>query len=225
MKQILTLLIALSFLNVPAQKQDTLKMPVKPDKGVITTDSSVAAGSVPPEIICPGDKDLYTDPGSCSYTVHGSLLNAKAYPGNKNKAKGIHIVNDFNNKASLDGAIFPKGTTTLLWTVTDTNKNTAQCSYTVQVTDNEAPVIRCPADQVRTITPDMGGFYHASGTEFDAVNISDNCSGFEKNNDYNALRTLDNAVFEAGIKVITWFVDDAGGNRNKCSFKLTVLNK
>src|SRR5437660_4660504 len=44
------------------------------------------------------------------------------------------------------GSLFPLGVTTNSFVVSDAAGNTAACSFTVTVLDNQAPVIVCPAN-------------------------------------------------------------------------------
>src|SRR5437764_3916279 len=44
------------------------------------------------------------------------------------------------------GSLFPLGVTTNTFVVSDAAGNTAACSFTVTVLDNQPPVIVCPAD-------------------------------------------------------------------------------
>src|SRR5690606_35134783 len=44
------------------------------------------------------------------------------------------------------GSEFPIGTTTNTYVVTDAAGNTATCSFTITVTDEEVPTISCPAN-------------------------------------------------------------------------------
>ena len=52
-------------------------------------------------------------------------------------------------------AQFPKGMTTVTWTVVDTSGNLATCQQTVTVNDTEAPTITCPADLTTTNDPGL----------------------------------------------------------------------
>src|SRR5438093_3929839 len=49
------------------------------------------------------------------------------------------------------GSSFPVGVTTNVFLVTDAAGNTATCSFTVTVTDNEPPTIVCPSNIVANV--------------------------------------------------------------------------
>src|SRR5207248_11227393 len=70
------------------------------------------------------------------------------------------------------GSAFLKGITTNSFTVTDASGNTASCSFTVSVTDNEMPTISCPANI--TINTDSS---LCSAIVSYAVTSADNCPG------------------------------------------------
>lgn len=53
-------------------------------------------------------------------------------------------------------ATFPVGTTTVTYEATDNNSNTASCSFTVTVVDNQAPTIACSGDQMLGTTCPTG---------------------------------------------------------------------
>jgi hypothetical protein len=54
---------------------------------------------------------------------------------------GATITNNFNNSNTLAGAVFPKGITTVIWTVTDAHGNTANCTTTITVNSTIASSI------------------------------------------------------------------------------------
>ena len=68
-------------------------------------------------------------------------------------------------------ALFPIGSTVVSYLATDADGNTSVCSFTVVVTDNEAPSLACPANQIlSTICPDGEIPNYLSAAQF-----SDNC--------------------------------------------------
>ncbi|MFV8367918.1 HYR domain-containing protein, partial [Flavobacterium sp. XS1P27] len=94
-----------------------------------------------PTISCVGNQTKSTNTGVCTYTVAGTEFNPIAFADN---CTGSTIKNNYNNTASLSGAVFPIGTTNVIWTVTDaaTIANTTTCSFDVTVVDATAPVAK-----------------------------------------------------------------------------------
>ena len=171
-----------------------------------------------PTITCVGNQVRNTDAGVCSYTAVGTEFDPTAFADN---CTGSTISNDFNSGSTLAGAIFPKGTTTVTWTVTDASGNTATCSFDVTVNDTENPTITCVANQTRNTNAGVCS-YTAVGTEFDPTAFTDNCPGSTISNDYNSASTLAGAIFPKGTTTVTWTVTDASGNTATCSFTVTV---
>ena len=171
-----------------------------------------------PTITCVTDQTRNANNGACTYTTVGTEFDPTAYADN---CTGSTISNDYNNGSTLAGAIFPKGTTTVIWTVTDASNNTATCSFTVTVTDNQNPTITCVGDQTRSTNAGVCT-YTAVGTEFDPTAFGDNCTGSTISNDYNSGSTLAGAIFPKGTTTVTWTVTDASGNTATCSFDVTV---
>src|SRR6185436_1425979 len=97
-----------------------------------------------PTITCPGNLAFTTDPGRCSrsnvtYTVTFSDL-----------CSGVTLA---QTAGLASGATFSKGVTTNRFVATDAAGNPNTCSFTVTVTDNEAPTIICPANFSTTTVP------------------------------------------------------------------------
>jgi hypothetical protein len=171
-----------------------------------------------PTISCVGNQTKDTDPAQCDYTVSGTEFDPTSVGDN---CTGYTVSNDYNNTTSLNGAVFPKGTTTVTWTVMDASGNTATCSFTVVVNDIEDPVITCIGDQVRQVN-NGGCTYLASGTEFDPIGFGDNCLGSTITNDFNNSASLAGAIFPSGNTTVTWTVTDASNNTTTCSFVVEV---
>ncbi|MBK9744054.1 MAG: HYR domain-containing protein, partial [Saprospiraceae bacterium] len=85
-----------------------------------------------PNIVCPSGSPFVfdADVNVCSFTVPATALNATA---TDNCSGVVSLVNNFNNSATLAGAVFPLGTTTVVWTATDAAGNTSTCSIVVTV--------------------------------------------------------------------------------------------
>ncbi|MBP6976731.1 MAG: HYR domain-containing protein [Lentimicrobiaceae bacterium] len=176
----------------------------------------------PPEdciINCATPETNYpTDPSVCTYTVPGTELD----PIFVNCSGGI-ATNDFNNDVTLQGAIFPLGSTLVTWTVTDGN-NVATCNYTIIIVDNQDPSITCPSGSpfARNTDPNQC-YYTVQGTEFDAT-FSDNCPGSTLSNSFNGSSTLAGAQLPKGSNTITWTVTDASGNTAVCPITVNVTD-
>src|SRR5688572_33176166 len=102
-----------------------------------------------PTISCvssPQSRDA--DAGECTYTAVGTEFDPTAFDDN---CAGETISNDFNNTSSLTGAVFPGGTTTVTWTVTDASGNTATCIFDVVVSDTQDPTISCVCSPLNQI--------------------------------------------------------------------------
>ncbi|MFP4025745.1 MAG: gliding motility-associated C-terminal domain-containing protein, partial [Thiohalospira sp.] len=106
-------------------------------------------------------------------------------------------------------------------TVEDNSGNTAQCSYTVTVEDNEDPTITCIAPPTRNTDPGEC-YYTVVGTEFDPVDVDDNC-GYTLTNDYNGLSTLDGEQIVDGTTIV-WTVEDNSGNTAQCNYSVTIID-
>ncbi len=82
-----------------------------------------------PSITCPGNQNVNAD-DTHTYTVSGTGFDPLSVADNCNVAS---VVNNFNNSSSLDGAVFPEGTTNVIWTVTDDAGNQETCNFDILV--------------------------------------------------------------------------------------------
>ncbi len=113
----------------------------------------------------------------------------------------------------VSGSVFPVGTTTNTFLVTDGAGLTATCSFDVTVTDTEAPTIACPGPIVVPADP---GMCSASGVALGAPVTSDNCGVASVGN--NAPLN-----FPQGVTIVTWTVLDGAGLSATCTQSVTVL--
>ena len=112
---------------------------------------------------------------------------------------------------------FPIGETTVTWVVTDAAGNTADCSQTITVTDNEDPTITCPETINISVDAGVDG---AIANYTTPVGI-DNCPGATTT---QTAGLPSGSQFPIGTTTNTFEVTDAAGNTVTCSFDVTVTD-
>ncbi|MCU0434583.1 MAG: HYR domain-containing protein [Bacteroidia bacterium] len=155
-----------------------------------------------PTITCPAAVSASADNGSCAAT--GVSL------GSATTADNCGVASVTNNAPSS----FPVGSTTVTWTVTDVNGNSATCTQVVTVTDNELPTITCPA--AVSVSADNGSCA-ATGVNLGSATTGDNCGVASVTN--NAPSS-----FPVGSTTVTWTVTDVNGNSATCIQVVTVTD-
>lgn len=149
-----------------------------------------------PAITCPSDINANTETGLCTATV--------ANLGTPITADNCGIASVLKDYSST---VFPKGTTTINWTVTDIHNNTNTCTQHVIISDHEAPVLTgCPAD----ITTGQ-----STASWINPI-ANDNCPGVNVTSNYNS-----GDVFPVGTTTVTYTATDAANNTANCSFNVT----
>ncbi len=98
-----------------------------------TTDALPQFTSVPSNV------SYNTAPGLCSYTISGTALDPTAV----DDCGPVTLTNDFNSSSTLNGAVFPEGTTWVTWTATDNANQSVTHTFSVEVVDNQNPVVNC----------------------------------------------------------------------------------
>ncbi|MFZ1617286.1 MAG: FG-GAP-like repeat-containing protein, partial [Flavobacteriales bacterium] len=162
------------------------------------TQTVTVTDNIDPIISCPATVNTTTNTGC---TATGVALGTPTFSDNC----GTPTVT--NNAPS----VFPLGTTTVTWTVTDAANNTATCTQTVTVTDNVNPTITCPVD----VTANTNSGCTATGVVLGTPVTADNCG----------VATVTNnapVAFPIGVTNVTWTVTDNSGNTATCIQKVTV---
>src|SRR6185436_8759526 len=121
--------------------------------------------------------------------------------------------------APASGGAFPKGVTTVTCTATDsaTVPNTATCTFTVTVVDNQNPTLSaCPGNQ--TINT-AAGQCQAIAT-YTNPTASDNCPGVGA----VTCTPASGSSFPKGVTTVTCSVSDAAGRSASCNFTVTVVD-
>ncbi|MEI7595781.1 MAG: LamG-like jellyroll fold domain-containing protein [Bacteroidota bacterium] len=131
-------------------------------------------------------------------------------------ALGTPITSDNCSVASVTNdapLAFPKGATTVVWTITDGSGNTATATQTVNITDNTNPSIIAPENV--SVTTDLNCI--ASGIYIGAPITSDNCSVANVTSDQPA-------EFPLGSTTVTWTVTDESGNTATATQTINVTD-
>jgi hypothetical protein len=161
-----------------------------------------------PQISCPADVSVNNDAGQCCAVVNYIA------PAGTDNCPGATTA---QTAGEASGFCFPVGSTTNTYTVTAANGQTASCSFTVTVTDNEAPQISCPASV--SVNNDAGQC--CAVVSYTAPAGTDNCPGA------TTAQTAGEAsgfCFPVGSTVNTYTVTAANGQTASCSFTVTVAD-
>jgi gliding motility-associated-like protein len=110
-------------------------------------------------------------------------------------------------------SVFPIGSTTVTWTVTDGSGNSATATQVVTVTDVTNPTITAPV--AITVTTNSG--CEASGIALGLPITADNCTVASVTNNAPA-------TFPIGTTTVTWTVTDASGNTSTATQTVTVID-
>ncbi|RYZ56040.1 MAG: HYR domain-containing protein [Sphingobacteriales bacterium] len=154
----------------------------------VTTQDVTVTDDEMPAIAAPATVSVTTDAGACS--AANVALGTAAYSDN---CPGSTVTNDAP-------AVYPKGTTTVTWTITDAAGLSATAQQSVIVTDMELPTITAPAGV--NVNTDAG-VCSASNVALGTAAFGDNCPGAVVTNDAPS-------VYPKGSTTVTWTVTDAG---------------
>lgn len=160
---------------------------------------------------------------SCPANVAQTIIDGCAAtidPGTPTASNGATVTADRSDDKPLSEP-FPVGTTSIVWTATDSAGRTASCTQTVTVNidDTELPTITAPPDVTVTTGPDGATC---------GVIISDAILGQPTANDNGCSVSVSNTgvpagnFFPLGTTTITWKATDASGNMATATQHVTV---
>jgi len=156
----------------------------------------------PPTITPPGDVTVSANASGVASGVSGVSL-------------GTPVTGDNCSVASVTNnapGVYPLGTTTVTWTVTDGSGNPATGTQRVIVRDTTPPTITCPAD----VTVPVNSGSTANNVTLGKPVTSDNCS-------VASVANNSPAAFPLGSTTVTWSVTDGSGNTATGTQKVTVV--
>lgn len=165
---------------------------------------------------CPADFTLATDAGSATATL--ADLTPVATDSCSGQALPAPTVTQTAGPSA--GADLPLGETVLTWQATDDAGNTATCSTTITVTDQEAPTVVCPSAVTADSDPETCGAVVTYATPIGQDNVS--APGPTTAPGTNTLGS--GASFPVGATTETFVTTDAAGNTAECDFSITVAD-
>ncbi len=180
----------------------------------------------PPTISCPANINVNTDGGSCSAIVNGiapTTANDNCPVASITYTLSGATTGSGSNDAS--GETFNVGLTTVTYTVSDNIGQTANCSFTVLVSDNQNPNITCPSNisasnSTGTCTAIVNGIAPtSSGDNCSVASITYALSGATTGSGSN---DASGETFNVGITTVTYTITDGAGNSTNCAFTVTV---
>ncbi|XP_071786035.1 uncharacterized protein [Asterias amurensis] len=169
---------------------------------------------IAPVINCPGDISQLIPFGQSVVAVDWTIPTAF---DNSGIAPSVTA-----NPSYFPGHQFQQGTTTITYTATDAAFNSAQCTFTITLTqevDNINPVITCPA----AISQSIPFGQSVARVFWTTPNASDN-SGVAPTVTANPMFTP-GQQFQQGTTTITYTATDAAFNSASCTFSITLTQE
>ncbi|HEX8474956.1 MAG TPA: PxKF domain-containing protein [Pyrinomonadaceae bacterium] len=163
-----------------------------------------------PVIACPSNIVVNNDAGTCAANVNVGTATAT------DNDPSVSVSGTRSDAQPLN-APYPKGTTTITWTATDTAGNTDSCTQTVVVNDTESPTITAPPNVVASTDANSCSANVNPGTP----TANDNCPGVNVAGVRSDAQPL-NAAYPKGTTTITWTATDASGLTASVNQTVTV---
>jgi uncharacterized repeat protein (TIGR01451 family) len=172
----------------------------------VCTFSITIADTQAPVINCSSNLSLIADAGHCSRS--NVTFNVTA---NDNCDGPVPVIS-----VPPSGSLFPVGVTVVTNTARDSHGNTSACTFTVTITDTQAPVISCSSNL--NLTADAGHCSRSNVTF--SVTATDNCDGPVPVVSVPA----SGSTFPVGLTVVTNTARDSHGNTSTCIFSVTITD-
>ncbi len=175
----------------------------------------------------PSTITVSTDPGVCDHTATGGEFD----PTVSDNCGVEYVSHDYvpaPDTTTLDGAVFPIGTTVVVWTAVDVNGNSSTCVVEITVEDTEAPVFAGCEDvtfelsAAETCDPD-----ELVAGVIELLSATDNCSeGVDISLETMEILSTPCDGPEVGLLIValTYEAVDEYGNVGICELQATVVN-
>jgi len=158
-----------------------------------------------PIVSCPANIMLGADSGSCEAMVTYSATASDNCPS-------VNLV-----CTPPSGILFHVGVTTVNCVATDASGNKDSCQFTVTMNDTEKPAVNCPAN----ISVNAAPAQCAAVVSYSA-SASDNCGPPITPALVFSCSPSSGSLFAVGITNVKCVAIDAAGNKDSCTFTVTV---
>nr|MBP8239856.1 HYR domain-containing protein [Saprospiraceae bacterium] len=181
---------------------------VSAESSPVTTIPADCTDNTPPIITCPANISVVNAEGQCS-----TIVNYATPVGSDNRPGATTL-----QTAGLpSGSVFPVGATTNCFTVTAANGQTANCCFTVTVTDTQLPTITCPGNIA--VANDAG--ICGAVVNFATPVGTDNCLGAMT---VQTLGLPAGSTYPVGATTNIFRVTAANGQTATCAFAVSVTD-
>jgi hypothetical protein len=171
---------------------------------------------------CPNTTFTISTDGNCSNEVIWAIPIATDNCGT------VTVVETSSGGPYYSQSLAP-GTYNIQYTATDGNMNTATCNFTVEVVDDNAPLLVCQPD-LTVGTDDDECSWASLADQLNPLLAVDNCPGFELSYEISGVTMgsgMDEVpvtVFNLGVSTITYTLTDGVNPAEVCSFTVTVVD-
>ena len=143
-----------------------------------------------PAIVCAGDVVAGSSTGECGGVVDYDITATDVEDGS---------LTPTITSGLASGSVFPIGTSSIVFSVTDSDNNTVSCDFTVTISDTESPTTECPDD----ITVGLADPNDVSVIVDYDLGIMDNCSPINPLTGYVALGSIEGKAYYLSDSVFT----------------------
>lgn len=175
-----------------------------------------------PSIVCPSNVNTNTAAGVCTATLNlapASVTDNCTPSGSIVVTHNTTGVTSISGPGNITGGVFNKGITNVTFTATDGASLNTSCTFSVNVTDNEAPVQSGGQANGSTITQNAGAGQCSALVNWTPPTFTDNCGPV------NVVSThTPPSTFPAGPTIVTYTATDLSGNSKVVSFTVNVVD-
>jgi hypothetical protein len=164
--------------------------------------------NIVPTIACPANISQSITSGCASAVANIAPISVADNCGTTSVSYSVTGATVASGTTNASGVVFNKGLSTVTYTVSDGNGNTANCSFTVNIEDVIPPTILCPSTASITLDANCNGTIPLLATT-----VSDNCTGTITQQQSPAAGTTVNGSSPTAVTIT---VTDASGNTSSC---------